>query len=85
MPITSLQIAALAPISQMLGIPLWAIILVSVWTFAWKGIALWKSARKNHLVWFVALLIINTMGILEILYIFLFSKIKLGKSRRNKK
>ncbi|MFA6006515.1 MAG: DUF5652 family protein [Candidatus Paceibacterota bacterium] len=41
---------------------------------ALKGIALWKAAHKNDKVWFVALLIVNTMGILEILYIYYFSK-----------
>jgi hypothetical protein len=39
-----------------------------------KGIALWKAARKTQKGWFVALLVINTLGILELLYIFIFSK-----------
>jgi hypothetical protein len=45
-----------------------------VWTIAWKGMALWKAAREGHKGWFIALLIINTAGILEILYIYIFSK-----------
>jgi len=68
------------------GLPVWAIVLVLVWTLIWKGLALWTSARKSQKIWFVILLIVNTIGILEILYIFLFSKIKLpavkGKKRR---
>ncbi len=51
-----------------------AIILISVWSLIWKGIALWKSARLGHKNWFIALLLINTMGILEIVYIFLIAK-----------
>lgn len=55
------------------------LVLLLVWTFVWKGIALWKSARKNSLVWFIVLLIVNTFGILEILYIFVFSKLSQQK------
>jgi hypothetical protein len=40
----------------------------------WKGWALWIAARREQKVWFVALLILNTIGILEIFYIFYFSK-----------
>ena len=47
---------------------------ISIWSLIWKGFALWKAARLNNKWWFVALLIINTMGILEIFYIFVFSK-----------
>ncbi|MDD5345948.1 MAG: DUF5652 family protein [Proteiniphilum sp.] len=36
-----------------------------------KLIALWKSARNNHLVWFICLAIFNTMGILPIVYLIL--------------
>lgn len=51
--------------------------LLLVWTLIWKGIALWKSARNDQRYWFVALLIINTAGILELLYLFVFAKNKL--------
>jgi len=53
---------------------LWLIWLVLAWTFPWKGVALWKAARKSHKWWFIALLVINTLAVLEILYIFIFSK-----------
>lgn len=52
----------------------WILPLVILWTLPWKGIALWKAARLGQKKWFVALLIINTLAILEILYIFIFSK-----------
>ena len=45
-----------------------------VWTLAWKGSALWKAATKRQLLWFVLLLMVNTIGIFEILYIFFFSR-----------
>ena len=53
---------------------LWAILIV--WSLIWKGIALWKAARNNEKYWYVALLVINTVGILEIIYILFFDKKK---------
>ena len=47
-------------------------LLLAMWNLAWKGIALWKSAKNNQRNWFAALLILNTFGILEIIYIFYF-------------
>ena len=47
---------------------------IIIWTIFWKGMALWKSAREGSKVWFVALLLVNTIGILEILYLYVFSK-----------
>ena len=47
---------------------------VMVWALVWKGLALWKAARRGESVWFVALLVINTFGILEILYLYVFTK-----------
>jgi hypothetical protein len=49
-------------------------LLVMSWSLVWKGWALWVASHKESKPWFIALLIINTMGILEILYIFVFSK-----------
>jgi len=54
----------------------WIIWVTFVWIIPWKGIALWRAAKLSHKWWFIALLIINTLAILEILYIFVFSKIK---------
>jgi len=45
-----------------------------IWSLIWKGIALWKSARNDQPVWFVCLLVINTVGVLEIAYISFFQK-----------
>jgi hypothetical protein len=42
---------------------------VIIWSVVWKGLALWKSAREGSKVWFVVLLVVNTLGILEILYL----------------
>ncbi len=44
------------------------------WSFVWKGLALWHSAKNEDKYWFIAILILNTIGLLEIVYLFLFSK-----------
>jgi len=50
------------------------LITVLVWSYVWKGLALWRAGRRGDKVWFIVLLILNTAGILEILYIFYFSR-----------
>ncbi len=62
-----------------LGAPLWAkvlIIVVVIWEGIWKGIALWRAARNGHLIWFIAMIVVNSVGILPIIYILVFSKRK---------
>ena len=44
--------------------------VLALWTVFWKGIALWMAARRDHLAWYVILLVLNTVGILEMVYIF---------------
>lgn len=54
--------------------------LLAIWSLVWKGLALWKAGGRRDKWWFIAMLVLNTAGILEILYIFIFSekKIDLG-------
>ncbi|MBI2594737.1 MAG: hypothetical protein HYW38_00535 [Candidatus Colwellbacteria bacterium] len=49
-------------------------VVLIIWSVYWKGMALWKAARKGDRNWFIVLLVVNTIGILEILYIYVFSK-----------
>ncbi len=42
-----------------------------VWEIVWKMIAMWKAARNNQLGWFICIALINTAGILPIIYILL--------------
>lgn len=63
------------------NIPIWVVAAVTLWSLPWKGVALWKAAaQKKDVYWFVALFLLNTVGILEILYIFVFSKME-GKKK----
>ena len=61
---------------------IWLIPLI-VWEAVWKSIALWKAGRNNHVVWFVFLFILNTAGILPIVYILFFQN--KGKKASNDK
>ena len=51
-------------------------VIMAIWSLAWKGAALWKAARRSEPKWFIALLILNTVGILEIIYIFFVAGLK---------
>ena len=58
------------------GVGLWWLLLgpLAIWDLAWKGWGMWKAARNNEMAWFVAMLLINSIGILPIVYIYLFAK-----------
>jgi hypothetical protein len=40
-----------------------------LWCLVWKALALWRAAHKESKIWFILFLIINTAGILEIIYL----------------
>jgi len=52
------------------------ILLLVVWSYIWKGWALWIAARNGQKNWFIVFIILNTLGILEIIYIFVIAKKK---------
>ncbi len=54
----------------------WVILLLLLWILPWKAVALWKSAGNKQLAWFICIFVFNTLAILEIIYIFGFSKKK---------
>jgi len=57
----------------------WVIVLVLLWTLPWKAAALWRSARRAQLGWFLTMLVLNTLGILEIVYLVFFSDKQLAQ------
>ncbi len=80
----------LTDLATQFGVPIWLFAIIFVWIVVWKLLALWKSARNNQIVWFLIIAVINTIGILEILYIYVFSKMgrkekKISKKRVKKK
>ena len=52
------------------------ILIFAIWEAIWKIIAMWRSARNNHLAWFICIALINTAGILPIVYILMHKKNK---------
>lgn len=56
------------------GINPWILLALVVWTIPWKGVALWKAAQLSHKKWFIVLLVMNTLAILDIIYIFFVAK-----------
>lgn len=57
--------------------------VLMIWSLFWKAWALWVSARRGEKVWFGVMLVVNTVGILEILYIYVFSKDKTPELMKN--
>ncbi|MEI6480175.1 MAG: DUF5652 family protein [bacterium] len=53
------------------------IVLISL---ALKGWALWTAAKRREKFWFIALLFINTLGILELVYLIFFAKVLFNKN-----
>lgn len=54
------------------------LILVIAWSLLWKGLALWRSAKRGDKWWFIVFLVINTLGILEIIYLFAVTGAKIS-------
>ncbi len=75
--------------ADLLGLSTATFLVLLLWVIFWKGLALWHSARNSQTYWFIALLIINTAGILEIIYLVFFRKDRkkktlFGKRKRKK-
>ncbi len=56
-------------VGAILGLGLIAAIIAII-VIVLKGYALWHAARRSEKWWFIALLVINTIGILELVYLF---------------
>lgn len=45
------------------------LVVLIAWDLVWKGLALWRAAQNKQKVWFVLIIIINSVGILPIIYL----------------
>jgi hypothetical protein len=61
-------------LTGLVGMNPFVILLAVIWTLFWKGLALWRAAGLRQKYWFIAILLINTLGILEIIYLFVVTK-----------
>lgn len=50
------------------------IIIAVIVDLVLKGIALWRAAKNQHIGWFLALFIINSIGILPLIYLITVDK-----------
>ncbi|MEX2029205.1 MAG: DUF5652 family protein [Candidatus Paceibacterota bacterium] len=49
-------------------------VVITIWTIIWKAYAVWLAVKHSHKKWFLALIILNTVGLLEIFYVFKIAK-----------
>ena len=58
------------------SIPELKLVLLAVigWSIFWKGFALWRAARGKQKYWFIAILLLNSLGLLEIIFLAFFQK-----------
>ena len=49
---------------------LYVIIPLMIWSTIWKGRALWEAGTRKEKKWFICIFVVNTLGILEIIYLF---------------
>jgi hypothetical protein len=47
---------------------------IMLWEAFWKIFALWKAANNKQLAWFICIAVINSAGILPIIYLILNRK-----------
>lgn len=57
------------------------ILVLMIWETIWKFLGMWRSAKNNSVVWFIVIGVINSLGILPILYLYVFSKKKPSKTK----
>lgn len=69
------QVFGIDTLMSTIGVTTLVVILI-VWSLAWKGYALWIAAHKGSKPWFILLLLVNSIGILDIVYIYLVAKRK---------
>lgn len=61
------------------------LLILSALTLPLKAWALWRAARNDQKWWFVAFMVINTLGVLELTYLFYFSNPKSSKKPKPEK
>ena len=72
------QVWGVASVLSIIGMTTLIAILI-IWTLVWKCLALWRAARSGAKIWFVVLLLVNTVGLLDLLYYFFIHKKKWGR------
>lgn len=53
------------------------IAVITIWSTILKGAGLWRAANLKQRNWFIVMLIINSVGIIELIYLFRFAEKRL--------
>ena len=69
-----MDIASNISLTEQLGMHPALFALLIIWTLVWKGLSLWRASGLRQKKWFIALLVINTLGILDIFYLFYITR-----------
>ena len=65
-----------------LALLLGGVILLALWDLAWKAVAMWEAAKQRDKLWFVLILIINSVGIVPILYLWYQGRLFGGEKKK---
>lgn len=80
MPDPLIRDPLVGPLAAQMGVsePFLAVLslVILAWIVYWKAVALWAAAQNRQVIWFGVLLVIHTVGILEIIYLIFFEKEK---------
>ncbi|MDD4358220.1 MAG: DUF5652 family protein [Candidatus Pacebacteria bacterium] len=55
------------------------IIIISIFEGILKAFALWKAAKKGSKPWYIAMFVLNTAGLLPIIYLLFIDKNNVNK------
>lgn len=69
------QVFGIDALMSVIGVTTLLVVLI-IWSLFWKGMSMWKAAKRGSKPWFIILLLVNTVGILDIIYIYLIDKKK---------
>jgi hypothetical protein len=50
------------------------VVILAIWTLPWKIYAVWTAVKNGQKKWFLAMILLNTISILELYYIFKVAK-----------
>lgn len=49
-------------------------LLILVWSLVWKGLALWRAAKRGDKIWYIVMMVVNLLGLVEIIYLLVTNK-----------
>lgn len=58
--------------------PFWisVFVIAFIWSITWRAMALWRAAQSRDKGWFIVFMLVHTVGILEIIYLYFVRPVK---------